>query len=116
MVLRARYSRLIFATLVLIVFAIPSLAQVLKGSISGTATDPQGAVLAGANIKATNLATGAAFNVTSDSSGLFRFNLIPAGEYNVEISAQGFKTAIQSNIAVVAGRDRDRKSTRLNSS
>ncbi len=105
MVLRARYSCLVFATLVLMAFAIPSLAQVLKGSISGTATDPQGAVLAGANVKATNLATGAVYNITSDSSGLFRFNLIPAGEYNVEISAQGFKTAIQNNIAVVAGRD-----------
>jgi hypothetical protein len=85
--------------------AIPGLAQVLKGSISGTATDPQGAVLAGANVKATNLATGAVFNTTSDSSGLFRFNLIPAGEYKVETSAQGFKTAVQNNVAVVAGRD-----------
>ena len=79
--------------------------QVLKGSISGTATDPQGAVLSGADVKATNLATGATLATKSDSSGLFRFNLIPAGEYKIQISAQGFNTAVQNNIVVAAGRD-----------
>ncbi|MGH9569191.1 MAG: carboxypeptidase regulatory-like domain-containing protein, partial [Candidatus Angelobacter sp.] len=80
-------------------------AQVLKGSISGTAADPQGAVLSGAQVKATNLATGATYNTTTDSAGLFRFNLIPAGEYKLQISAQGFNTAVQNNIVVSAGRD-----------
>lgn len=105
MVSRLRYSSVVLAILFLMAVAIPGLAQVLKGSISGTAADPQGAVLAGATVKATNLATGAVFNTTSDSSGLFRFNLIPAGEYTVEISAQGFKTNAVQNVAVVAGRD-----------
>src|SRR6185312_6075667 len=105
MVSRLRYSSVVLAILFLMAVAIPGLAQVLKGSISGTAADPQGAVLAGATVKATNLATGAVFNTTSDSSGLFRFNLIPAGEYKVEISAQGFKTNAVQNVAVVAGRD-----------
>jgi len=77
----------------------------LKGSFSGTATDPQGAVLAGAEVKATNLATGATLTTKSDSSGLFRFNLIPAGEYKVQVSAQGFNTSVQNNIVVAAGRD-----------
>src|SRR6185312_3642699 len=42
---------------------------------------------------------------SSDSSGLFRFNLIPTGEYKVEVSAQGFKTAVQNGVVVTAGRD-----------
>src|ERR1051326_8461191 len=81
---------------------IPSFGQVLKGSISGTVTDPQGAVVSGAQVKATNTATGAPLTTTTDGSGLFHFNLIPVGEYKVEVSATGFKTAVQNNVLVTA--------------
>ena len=89
-----------------LVWCIPAVGQVLKGSISGTVTDPQGAVISGAQVKATSLDTGAVLTTTSDSSGLFRFNLIPAGTYKVEASAQGFKTSVQNTVLVEAGVDR----------
>src|SRR2546421_394831 len=95
----------IVAVSLALVWCIPAMGQVLKGSISGTVTDPQGAVVSGAKVKATSLSTGAVLQATTDNSGLFRFNLIPAAEYKVEISAQGFKTAVQNNIIVAAGRD-----------
>lgn len=85
--------------------SVPSFGQVLKGSISGTATDPQGAVLPGAQIKATNNSTGAVLTTTADNSGLFRFSLIPVGEYKVEVSAANFNSAVQNNVLVSAGRD-----------
>jgi hypothetical protein len=78
---------------------------VLKGSISGTAVDQNGAVVPGAQVKATNTGTSAVLTTTTDNSGSFRFNLIPAGEYKIEISAQHFKTAVQNGVAVSAGRD-----------
>ncbi|HEX2328721.1 MAG TPA: TonB-dependent receptor [Candidatus Angelobacter sp.] len=81
------------------------IAQVLKGSISGTAVDPQGAVVAGANVQATQLSTGTTFTTTSDSAGLFRFNLIPAGEYKITLAAQGFNSTVQNGVVVAAGRD-----------
>ncbi|MCU1332971.1 MAG: hypothetical protein JWM08_1963 [Candidatus Angelobacter sp.] len=81
---------------------IPSFGQVLKGSISGTVTDPQGAVVSGAQVKATNTSTGAPLTTTTDGSGLFHFNLIPVGDYKVEVSATGFKTAVQNQILVTA--------------
>src|SRR6476469_1050259 len=84
---------------------IPSFGQVLKGSISGTAVDQQGAVVSGAQVKATNVATNNVLTTTTDSSGLFRFNLIPAGEYKIEISAPNFKTSVQNNVMVSSGRD-----------
>src|SRR5436853_627283 len=96
---------ILIAVSLALVWCIPAMGQVLKGSISGTVTDPQGAVVSGATVKATNLSTGAVLQTTSDSSGLFRFNLIPAAEYKLEISAQNFKTAVQNNISVSAGRD-----------
>src|SRR6478672_7702282 len=85
--------------------SVSSLAQVVKGSISGTVTDPQGAVVSGATVKATNEATAATLTTTSDSSGSFHFNLIPVGSYKVEMTAPGFKTTVQNNIVVAAGRD-----------
>ncbi|HZI56873.1 MAG TPA: TonB-dependent receptor, partial [Verrucomicrobiae bacterium] len=98
--------RLLFAIVTMaLLSSVLSVAQVVKGSISGTVTDPQGAVVSGAAVKATNSATGITLNTTSDNSGSFHFNLIPVGEYKLEIAATGFKTAVQSNIIVAAGRD-----------
>lgn len=99
-------QRLVIAIVVFaLLCAIPSMAQVVKGSISGTVTDPQGAVVAGATVKAINDATGATLTTTSDNSGSFHFNLIPVGTYRVEMNAAGFKTTVQNNIVVAAGRD-----------
>jgi hypothetical protein len=82
-----------------------TMGQVLKGSISGTAADPNGAVIPGATVKATNTETGAQLKTTTGNEGVFRFNLIPAGNYRVEITAPGFQTVVQNDVAVVAGRD-----------
>lgn len=80
-------------------------AQMVKGSISGTAVDPQGAVIPGAKVTATQIGTGTVFTTTTDNSGLFRFNLIPPGEYKVQVSAQGFNSGVQNGVVVAAGRD-----------
>src|SRR5262245_16044382 len=89
----------------LLICCVTAVGQVLKGSISGTVTDPQGAVVANAQVKATNTATGAELTTTTDNAGAFRFNLIPVGTYKVDVSAPNFKTLSQSEISVTAGRD-----------
>jgi hypothetical protein len=96
---------ILFASCLALVWCIPSFGQVLKGSISGTVVDQQGAVVSGAQVKATNTSTGTPLVTTTDSSGSFHFNLIPVGDYKVEVSAPQFKTAVQNNILVSAGRD-----------
>lgn len=101
--LRALMS-LVAVTLAL-AWCIPSVGQVLKGSISGTVTDPTGAVMSNAKVKAKNVETGAIVETTTDSSGNFRINLLPTGTYVIEISAAGFKTASESNVVVAAGSD-----------
>ena len=95
----------IVATCLTLAWCIPSAAQVLKGSIVGSVVDPQGAVISGAEVKATHTGTGFVLTTSTDNSGLFRFNLVPAGDYKVEVASQGFKTAVQANILVVAGRE-----------
>jgi hypothetical protein len=76
-----------------------------KGNISGTIEEPSGYLAAGAWVKVINSDTGEAFQTTSDSSGLFRLNLLPVGRYKVEIKAQGFKTTVLSKVAVRPQKD-----------
>jgi len=102
---KLRDKLILVATCLMLLWCVPSFGQVLKGSISGTAVDQNGAVVPGAQVKATNTGTSAVLTTTTDNSGTFRFNLIPAGDYKIEISAQHFKTAVQNGVAVSAGRD-----------
>lgn len=88
-----------------LVSCVATMGQVLKGSISGTAADPNGAVIPGATVKATNSDTGAVLKTTTNNEGVFRFSLIPAGNYKLEITAPGFQTVAQNGVVVVAGRD-----------
>jgi len=88
-----------------LIVCIPAMAQVIKGSISGSVVDQQGAVVPGAKVRAISVQTAATFNTTTEGSGLFRFNLIPSGEYRVEVEAAGFNTAVQKNIVVSAAQD-----------
>src|SRR6266849_6516976 len=69
----------LIAITVALAFCGASWGQVLKGSISGTVVDPQGAVVSGAQVKAKNIETGAVLTTTSDGSGLFRLNLLQTG-------------------------------------
>src|SRR6266478_3519308 len=50
----------------------PAGGQVIKGSISGTVTDPQGAAVSGASVQAKNTQTGIVFTATTDKAGLYR--------------------------------------------
>jgi len=71
--------------------AIPSFAQVnATGTLLGTVTDPSGAVVPGAAVKATNTGTGLVRESKSNDAGQYRFDLLPAGTYSVRVSMKGF--------------------------
>src|SRR5580698_6982308 len=99
---KLRDKLILVATCLMMLCSIPSFGQVLKGSISGTAVDQNGAVVPGAQVKATGTGTGSVLTTTTDNSGLFRFSLIPAGEYKVQITAQNFKTT-DTTVVVTSG-------------
>lgn len=83
-----------------------AMAQVTTGSISGTTVDQSGAAIPGVAVTATNSGTGAVSKTTSDSSGLFRFSLLPVGDYNLEFTKQGFASTKVAAISVSSGLDR----------
>jgi Carboxypeptidase regulatory-like domain/TonB-dependent Receptor Plug Domain/TonB dependent receptor len=81
----------------------PVRAQVAGGTLSGSITDPSGAVVANAQVVIKNSATGIAKTVTTNSDGFYSAaNLLP-GEYEVAVSATGFNTEIKKGITVNVG-------------
>jgi hypothetical protein len=65
--------------------------QAISGDIVGMVKDPSGAVVAGATIEATNLATGLKKTETSSSSGEFHFVNLPAGHYSLQAQSGNLK-------------------------
>jgi hypothetical protein len=75
-------------------------AQVTGATLSGTVTDPSGAVVDGANVLIVNTATQVQQNVTTDHAGIYSVpNLIP-GDYSLTISAKGFATAVKHGVTL----------------
>ena len=65
------------------------------GLISGTVTDQSGAVIPDASITITNKTTGAARTVTANTEGLYSAPSLIAGDYEVRVEVQGFRTVVR---------------------
>ena len=92
-----------FLALTLCLFvSVPIYSQVTGATLTGTITDPSGAVVSGATISVRNTDTGATRDVMSDSAGLYTIpNLVP-GPYEVKVTATGFSTKVQ-NLPLAVG-------------
>jgi hypothetical protein len=77
------------------------------GTIAGTATDPQGAVISGAKVTARNNATGQELTATTGDVGTFRINNVPVGIYTVRIEVANFKTYSNPDVQVQLNRVTD---------
>src|SRR5579885_2301782 len=83
---------------------VSAFAQTDRGTITGTISDPAGAVIAAAVVQAKNAATGAVFQVASTSTGNYTLSQLPAGDYEISVAVPGFKKFIRENVVVsVAG-------------
>ncbi len=90
-----------FAILVLSAFVTVSAgAQQITGSIVGTVTDAQGAVVPSATVQATNVDTGFSRSTTTGNDGAYRIEYLPIGKYNVAVEAHGFKKFLQQNLVL----------------
>jgi len=88
------------AFVALVSAVLPCQAQQITGSIAGTVKDSSGALVSAAIIKATNNATGFSRSGATNPYGEFRIDYLPVGTYTVQVKASGFKTFVQSNIAL----------------
>ncbi|HUY82117.1 MAG TPA: TonB-dependent receptor [Acidobacteriaceae bacterium] len=84
-------------------------AQTVYGSITGTVTDPTGAVVPNAKVVVRGEETGTTFNGQATSAGVFRFTQVPIGAYDIKVTAPGFKVAqinkVQVNLQITTSVD-----------
>ena len=74
-----------------------------SGVLTGTVTDSSGAVVVGAQVVATNLATNFESTAESNSEGLYRIPFLRPATYRVRITAPGFKTFVRENVELRVG-------------
>ncbi|HEY7354018.1 MAG TPA: TonB-dependent receptor [Terriglobales bacterium] len=91
---------LIFVFFTMLLFACSALAQ-YRGSLRGTVTDPQGAVISGATVTLTDTNTGHTLTSTSDANGIYQFNALPPAPYHLSAQASGFKQKELQNVQII---------------
>lgn len=78
--------------------------QTSRGTLTGSVTEPSGAVVADANVTITQNATGVTRQTTTNSSGIYRFDAVDLGTYTLAVQAPGFATERKTGIEVQAAR------------
>ncbi len=96
-------KRCLSVLLLTLIVVVTANSQTFRGAINGTVTDPSGAVVPSASVKATNGATGINYTTITTSDGQFSFQDIPLGLYKVSVTATGFPTNTIDKVEVLAG-------------
>ncbi len=102
----AKFAVLLAATLVFTASAIGQ-SQANAADLSGTVTDPTGAVVAGATVTARGSGTGIVRTATSNAEGNYQFIGLPPGDYEVTVEAKNFKKSVLSGIKLTVGQSAD---------
>src|ERR1700745_2718137 len=96
-------KQLLVAVLLVLLFAMSANAQTFRGAINGTVTDPSGAAVPGATVKATEIATNIDHTTVTSGEGQLSFQDVPLGQYKVTVSSTGFPAYTVDKVEVVAG-------------
>jgi hypothetical protein len=80
--------------------ALTCVAQGVRTELSGSLTDPSGRSIAGAAVRAEEVATGAHFATLSSADGSYHLLGLPAGQYTLSVAAKGFRPYRQSGITI----------------
>ena len=88
------------AALLLACVVLPAHAQ-FRTSIQGVVTDPQGAVIPDATLTLTDQATNAVLVRTSNETGVFNFNALPADHFTLVVERQGFQKKVFNDLQLI---------------
>src|SRR6202046_2037781 len=93
--------------LVFVLLAAVSLsAQTFRGTILGTVTDAQGAVVSGAKVTVKNAGTGLERTTETSADGSYALPELPIGTYSVTITQAGFQTFVATGVTVDVATER----------
>jgi hypothetical protein len=97
-------SRLAIAIMVIGYLATPASGQVLYGSLVGTLTDATGAVVPKATVAVKNTSTGLSREATTNEAGYYSIQNLLEGDYDMTVTASGFRPYTQRGINVSINR------------
>lgn len=92
------------ACLLLLAFPASLLAQEFRATLTGQVTDPDGRLVTAAAVVATNVDTGSTYTANTSDAGVYYIPYVVPGTYTVTATAKGFKTAVQDNVLLLAGK------------
>src|SRR5580704_11449722 len=79
-------------------FSAGAWSQTQLATVSGTVTDPSGAVVPGVSVTIVGQGTGLKRSAPSDTAGEYRFGGLPTGTYSLRIEKPGFQSQIREDI------------------
>lgn len=94
------HEKLILMAVILMIGSLAAFGQEFRGTIAGSVSDPNGAVVAGATVIVKNKATNVAQTVTTNDEGVFSVPFLQPGTYDVTVSSSGFKKSVRENLIV----------------
>ncbi len=77
-----------------------AMAQLPSGTILGAIKDPSGGVVPGATVTARNVSTDQSRTNVAQSDGSYRFDALPVGNYEVQVTAKGFEVAVHTGLTL----------------
>jgi hypothetical protein len=99
---KAGFTALFACLMMIVVLLAPASmsAQGTTGAITGTVTDPSGAVIAGATVTIKQIDTNAVKTLTTSDAGTYMVTLLQPGHYQVKVEKAGFKGSTQGGITL----------------
>jgi len=97
-----RLTILVLGLWAAITISSPAFAQSVTGNISGSVTDPNGAVVAGASVSLVNDQTKDKRDQVTNDSGRFNFASVQPGVYTLRIEHAGFETLLRTKVVLSA--------------
>ncbi len=94
----------IFLSFIMLLASLSLIAQTFRGGVTGTVTDPMGAMVTGAAVKLVSPDTGLTREGVTSSAGEFVFQDLPLGTYDVTVTQSGFDSIHVSGVKVDAGK------------
>jgi hypothetical protein len=92
--------RFVLVAICCLLIAMTAVAQSDRGTITGTVSDPAGAVIANAPIQAKNVETGVVYEGATSTTGNYTLAQLPVGNYQVTVALAGFKKYTRSGLTV----------------
>ena len=93
-------QQLKFSIFALLLAVVPAAGQAISGDVTGSVTDPSGAVIPGISLTISNDATGVKAATTSDGNGQYRFFNLSVGIYTLTATGQGFGVLTRKGLHV----------------